>query len=668
MYGFAANPSLTVLQNAVIAYGETLLDKHHSRPKNLAFHDLTAGRVMPRACKSVLGLSYKFVPTPIKTWADVGPSLARFDRDTQLKVFFAGDPMENVAPPLRLKSTWRPPATAIPCEVDSRIAEFSRGIRKLYQERSGISNLLPFQRRTLFELKNLKDLIIVKSDKGLGPCAIEFERYVRGALAHLTNPDNYQMLTEAEAQQMAQATVKDIYGWISKNRKYIDDDSAAYIRKKTRENAEDPFGVFYVMLKIHKMGESYEGPLKTRPVVSDCASAIHPIGKWVDLMLKPFTTDKPSYLRDSFQLKEILSRTRVSRRARIFSCDAVAMYVNIPTDSAMAIISKYLREADTKNRYDHYDAETLISALEIVMRNNIIKFGDVYVKQISGTAMGVPPAPSWANLYEALDENEFLPTWQTRLLLYKRYLDDIIGVWEPNSADESTDAAEWTAFKERVNSIDGLTWEFTERVTTVDFMDMTVSIAGDRLRTTLFEKNLALYLYIPPNSAHPPGILTGHVYGEVLRIHRLCMDEDDIANRVKIFYDRLIARGHTSSSLLPLFKKALANARKFLTTSEEERLALKQAKHEESKRQLYFHVEYHPQGPTSNEVQKLFNNTFLRPPGKKPFQQIGKYGAEIPVDKLIVCHHRPLNLENHLSYRKICKRKGPPVSSFLKNE
>ncbi|EJK46376.1 hypothetical protein THAOC_34955 [Thalassiosira oceanica] len=120
------------------------------------------------------------------------------------------------------------------------------------------------------------------------------------------------------------------------------------------------------------------------------------------------------------------------------------------------------------------------------------------------------------------------------------------------------------------------------------------------------------------------------------------MDEDDRANRVKTCYDRLISRGHTPSTLLPLFKRALTNARKFLTTSteDEERMARKRAKQEEAKRQLYLHVEYHPQGPKSSEVQKLFNNTFLNPPGKKPFNQIGRYG-ELPIDKLIAVetHH-----------------------------
>ncbi|EJK59878.1 hypothetical protein THAOC_19851 [Thalassiosira oceanica] len=260
-------------------YGETLLDKRHSRPMNLAFHDLTTGKVIPKKFKAVLGLSYKFIITPGKTWSKVKPSLERFERDTHLKVFFADDPTEATAPPLRVKSIWRPPANAIPSEVDRRILAFSRGISSMFEERLGDSNLLPYQRRILFELRELRDYIIVKSDKGLGPCAIEFERYARAALVHLTNPDNYLMLTEAEATQMAKATVKSILGWKAKNRKYIDDDSAAYIEKKTVEHSKEPHGLFYIMLKIHKLGPSLDGPLKTRPVVSDCSSVIHPIGK-----------------------------------------------------------------------------------------------------------------------------------------------------------------------------------------------------------------------------------------------------------------------------------------------------------------------------------------------------------------------------------------------------
>ena len=70
------------------------------------------------------------------------------------------------------------------------------------------------------------------------------------------------------------------------------------------------------------------------------------------------------------------------------------MYTNIPTEYALEVISKYVRTNQAK--YGHYHAPTLIKALEIVMRNNIVKFGNEFRKQYAGTAMGKPPAPAWA--------------------------------------------------------------------------------------------------------------------------------------------------------------------------------------------------------------------------------------------------------------------------------
>ena len=72
------------------------------------------------------------------------------------------------------------------------------------------------------------------------------------------------------------------------------------------------------------------------------------------------------------------------------------------------------------------------------MQNNIMRFGDLYVKQKSGTVMGSPPAPDWANLFEGLHELEFLPRFQTNLQLYRRFIDDVFLVWRPTN--------DWLAF------------------------------------------------------------------------------------------------------------------------------------------------------------------------------------------------------------------------------
>ena len=69
----------------------------------------------------------------------------------------------------------------------------------------------------------------------------------------------------------------------------------------------------------------------------------------------------------------------------------------------------------------------------------------------------------------------------------------------------------------------------------VNYMDMTISIRKDRIVTSLYEKSMNLYLYIPPYSAHPLGVLTGLVSGNILQIHSLCSEQDDINLRMKQF-------------------------------------------------------------------------------------------------------------------------------------
>ena len=47
-----------------------------------------------------------------------------------------------------------------------------------------------------------------------------------------------------------------------------------------------------------------------------------------------------------------------------------------------------------------------------------------------------------------------------------------------------------------MNAFHGLTWEFTSRSSSVDFMDLTISIDDGKIHTTLFEKAMNLYLHL----------------------------------------------------------------------------------------------------------------------------------------------------------------------------
>ena len=71
---------------------------------------------------------------------------------------------------------------------------------------------------------------------------------------------------------------------------------------------------------------------------------------------------------------------------------------------------------------------------------------------------------------------------------------------------------------------------------------MMISIREDQIITSLYEKSMNLYLYIPSHSSHPPGVLTILVSGNILRIHSLCSEKDNLDLRMKKFYARQLVR------------------------------------------------------------------------------------------------------------------------------
>jgi len=164
-------------------------------------------------------------------------------------------------------------------------------------------------------------------------------------------------------------------------------------------------------------------------------------------------------------------------------------------------------------------------------------------------------------------------------------LDDILIIWLAHP-DPATNAKLWQDFKDVINGFHGLEWTFTEPTKTdVIFMNMSLSIEGDKIVSTIYEKKLALYLYIPPHSAHPPGILTGLIMDNTLRIHQLCTsNKDDIEEKMDTFFERLLNRGHHQSTLLLIFLKVIDNAKAYLLRTEEETATIKTTRRKHPKK------------------------------------------------------------------------------------
>ncbi len=263
-------------------------------------------------------------------------------------------------------------------------------------------------------------------------------------------------------QLAASILYKEIYKWTRKLCDKLTKDTIAYIRHNTMKNRADPFGYFYLTIKIHKT------PISTRPVCSDCASLVHPLGKWLNLVLQPVVTCQPSYFKGSFTFKQELDKLILPPNASVIPFNAVSMYTNIDINNSIPHISNYLEEL-----WDKWECKAIVEAMEHLMKNNRMQFGDHIYHQICRVAMGMSPAPTIANLYVSIYKaTHILPLLSKYILFYKRFIDNGFAVWL-HDHDPTIYAKNWTDFQ-AIYNIMGLSWTFKSPHKKLIFMDMMI--------------------------------------------------------------------------------------------------------------------------------------------------------------------------------------------------
>jgi hypothetical protein len=385
----------------------------------------------------------------------------------------------------------------------------------------------------------------------------------------------------------------------------------------------------------------------------------------VDATLQPIVQDQALYFKNSAELKTDLEDLALPANASLFTYDAVAMYPSINTTDCLARLSGYLSKEEVSGKYG-FSSAALLEAIELVMFNNRMRFGDIIVKQLSGIAMGMSPAPTIANLYVAIYEEMHVLTFVPSTVRYlRRFIDDGFGVWL-HDPDPTVDERNWKDFQDCLNA-SGLKWIFSDRSREVVFMDLRLKIEGRHITTSLYAKPMALHLYLPPHSCHAPGVLSGLVFGNVLRIHQLCSDAKDVMKELKLFFHRLLDRGYQTAQLIPLFQQGMDNAKAYLRRTALDHLRARSKKETSHRRRVFLHLPYHPANPSSKTIQKLWASRVANPQGQPSFSSLtNESGYNIPIERLTIAWHRPPNLGNLLSYRKLHNRTGLKVSSFIK--
>ena len=160
----------------------------------------------------------------------------------------------------------------------------------------------------------------------------------------------------------------------------------------------------------------------------------------------------------------------------------------------------------------------LIQLLHINVNHNYFEFGTNIFQQTKGTAMGAAFSPTIANIFKSITLRHFLRTQQQPLLL-KRYIDDIILIWNDN--EESL-----KHFLTALNTYHpSLRFTYTYSANSTDFLDLPIYkgpefIYTNILDTKTLQKLQNLYQYLHFTSSHNKLVHKAIITGECIRYVR----------------------------------------------------------------------------------------------------------------------------------------------------
>ena len=638
MYGFTVDPSDQAWARASSALMSMHPTRFFNRIRNMSYHDLCTTLSPPAGAKYLLGLGEKFCierGRPRGTDKLYLTNMSRLARSIRIRDAlkdFEGE--SDYIPGLYIPSGWNPGLADV--DIEFRLMAFADRIRSLTlhasKRRRNRFNLTTQQYRILRRIREDKRFIVVLTDKNLGPAIMERADYIERALKdHLLNTRVYTRLSHDDACKAIKACNSEIEELTNSYASQLSTAEQTYFERLFQQKHR--VSQFYISLKVHKT------PMATRPIVSTCGSLLEGVSKWLDYHLKDITPLVPTALRDSYQLlEELKTLGRLPPHARLFTCDAVSMYTNINTKHGVLTFKKWIEQHSNELPPD-FPTALFLKLLELVMSENIFQFDDTFYRQEDGTAMGTSCAVQYAgNYYGYHERHELIPRFTRQLKFFKRFVDDMFGIWVGNTA-------EWNAFKAAL-PFGSLRWTTSELSHSAVFLDLTLEIVDGTVVTRTYEKSLNLFLYIPPQSAHSPGVLKSTIFGNVRRHWIQNSKNEDYCAAVQRFMGRLEARGHARKDLLPIFKEAFEK----ISKSQDSASTRSSSDAAPPLSTLFFHGEYHPRGVSRQNIRKAYSDILE-----------GHCGF----DRFVVACSKPQNLRGALMRAKLSEPDGLRASDFI---
>ena len=214
--------------------------------------------------------------------------------------------------------------------------------------------------------------------------------------------------------------------------------------------------------------------------------------------------------------------------------DVKALYPSVPKQEGL----EASRKAFENRKNKEIPTIALMQMINIVLENNIFKFGDEHYVQVKGTAIGNKLGRSYACTYMGEWEKHLLQKSQAQPLIFFRYVDDIFGIW----TEGKDNLEEFHKLAKTIHPKIQITMDSSN--ITIPFLDVLVSLCDGKISTTIFEKETDKHMYVHSKSDHSLQCKRAIPYVLGIRAKRICSDEKSYQETKKKITEHLSIRGY----------------------------------------------------------------------------------------------------------------------------
>lgn len=391
------------------------------------------------------------------------------------------------------------------------------------------------EKDALKELKQNKDITIKRADKGGGVTVLDTTEYINKVNDMLSDEQTYSKVV-IDDTDMVKLKSDEIF------KELLTMNFITNKQYKNLTNFKPSCPIFYGLPKIHKAN------IPLRPIVSQINGPTNKISKFVSELLFVAEHEIPELLLDTTSFLNLIQKhNKTTSNTLLVTMDVTSLYTNIPHEEGVDWVTQfYVETLPSWHKYSRnikpVPGDLLKRMMYFILKNCTFEFNAQLFKQQYGTTMGANFSVRFANIYM----HKFYKTFLAQYIgpipeLYSRFIDDIFVLWE---LEEKC----WEKFFLAINSYhDSIKFTFEISKSEIHFLDTTICIKNNTLRSNLYTKPTDKKQYLHYKSNHPLHVKKALPFSQSLRLRRIIDDDDNLRLELKNLKNNFVNRGYPPS-------------------------------------------------------------------------------------------------------------------------